>query len=106
MRNKALTFIFCLIVATFMKLHCVEAQQTSKEDCFVLFQEIIEKQNLRRAYQLGYEEMLHRHTNGEISKEKYEVFRNVWFIKENELKSEVTALYDVAYAGGCFDYKK
>ena len=49
--------------------------------------------------------MLHRHTNGEISKEKYEVFRNVWFKKENELKSEVTALYDVAYAGGCFDYK-
>ena len=106
MRNKALTFIFCLIVATFMKLHCVEAQQTSKENCFVLFQEIIEKQNLRRAYQLGYEEMLHRHTMGEISIEKYEAYRNVWFKKENQLKNNVTVLYDIAYAGGCFDYKK
>jgi len=108
--EKILLFTICVILAIILRVTCVGAQETTakldKDTCFALFQQIIETQNTRRAYQLGFEETLLRHEENKISKEQYDAYLTTWKDKENELRTKVTALYNHAYAGSCFNYKK
>ena len=67
------------------------------------FEQILEIQQQRRGFQDGLELLLDLHARGKVSKKDLDKSIALWHTVESTLKEEVTALYDKAYAEGCFN---
>jgi len=73
-----------------------------KDLCIELLWEIVEIQNFRRAYQLGYDEMVHRHRAGQITDEKMASYTAAWELAQKSLKTQLDEATLRADAAGCF----
>jgi hypothetical protein len=76
-------------------------KKVDKAYCLETFWDIIETQNLLRAYDLGYEEMAHRHRAGQITDEKMEIYRTTYRTTRTTLLQKLEDLYVQSRKAGC-----
>jgi len=74
-------------------------------ECGDLLTQIIDIQTRRAKFQDGANALITLHERGTVSKKELDNSLRVWYIIENELRGEVTELYDIAYKKKCFDEK-
>jgi hypothetical protein len=127
-RHRIVVFVFCVVFGIAAYVDCcmgAESQTTptvidtsdakkkenpTAEICKELFWEIIEIQNMLRAYQLGYqlgyEEMAHRHRAGQISDEKMKAYQAAYELAVVSFKTQLDEAYTTATTTGCFEKKE
>ena len=75
----------------------------NKEDCMQLFQDILKIQDQRSEASDLMSFDTKKFKAGEMTKEVYHGKRMGWLAVEGRLRHQVTHLYDIGYAGGCFN---
>lgn len=79
------------------------SKEILKQECMVLFENIMQIQNLRNSLSTGMHMTTVLRNSNEIEREEYIASYGLWAKTEGALRSEVTSIYDVAYEKGCFD---
>ena len=72
------------------------------EMCMSLFENIVEIQGKRDINNLVMSETTSDYKKNEISLEEHKAVFSTWTVLEKSMHTEVTSLYDRAYALGCF----
>jgi len=86
-----------------VRISILQAEEEQMNKCHTYFEQILEIQEQRKQFQDGLELLLDLHAVGKVSKKDLDKSIALWHTVESTLKEEVTALYDKAYAEGCFD---
>jgi hypothetical protein len=71
--------------------------------CMQMFRSILIIQGERDANNVLMNEVTDSYRDSEISREEHAAFFEKWKAVEDQMRTKVTALYDVAYDEGCFD---
>lgn len=95
--------LLCLLSVLCVRISYLQAEEADAETCLEYFTEIIEVQKMRDMLQHGADEMILRYDRGKLKKKELDATLHIWYIVENELRSKVTAIYDIAYKMKCFD---
>ena len=95
--------LLCLLSVLCVRISSLQAQEDQINKCYSYFEEILEIQGERRKFRVGVEYILELATQGKVDKKTLAMTVAWWHTVESSLKSEVTSLYDTAYAEGCFD---
>ncbi len=74
-----------------------------EQHCMQMFRNILVIQDERDANNVLMSEITNSYNEDEISREEHAEFFKRWRVVEDQMRTKVTALYDVAYDEGCFD---
>ena len=95
--------LLSLLCVLSVHISVVKAEEARLEKCAPHYEKIIEVQERRQKFQDGINLLIEMHEDGELDKKMLDSTLPLWHTIESRLRQEVTALYDKAYAEGCFD---
>ena len=74
----------------------------TQEECMILFSDISEIQGIRHELMDEMAEWRQKLISGKMTKKRFHRRRLKWLDSESRLRKEVTHMYDIGYARGCF----
>ena len=95
----------CLLCLLCVRTSSLRAEEALVTECGELLTQIVDIQTRRAKFQDGANALMTLYERGTVSKKELDNSLRVWYIVENELKEEVTGLYDIAHKKKCFDEK-
>jgi len=101
----------CLVSLCLLSVLCVgislsQAQDPHIDTCYSYYEEILDIQEQRTLFQDGLEQLLDLFAQGKVSKKELDMASSLWHTVESRLKAQVTGIYAIAYAEGCFETTK
>ncbi len=95
--------LLSLLCVLSVHISVVKAEEASLERCAPQYEKIIEVQARRQKFQEGINLLMEMYEDREVDKKMLDNTLPLWHTIESRLRKEATALYDRAYAEGCFD---
>ena len=95
----------CFLCLLCVRTSSLRAEEDLLDECYALLLQIEVIQTQRVKFQDGANALMTLYEQDKVSKKELDNSLHVWYIVENELKEEVTGLYDIAYEKKCFDEK-
>ena len=101
--QKWCLFLLCLLSVLCVRISTLQAHEDQMNKCFTYYEQILDIQEQRQAFQQGIDYLLHLFAQGKVDKKQLDMTLAMWHTVESKLRDEVTQLYDTAYSEGCFE---